>query len=175
MRDALDLPLSFATLRRAIEAADVAAMLGCYADDALLTVVGSDPSMPPFQLRGVAELAKHFRAAFSRPATRILGQTAVEGNEMRFVEECRYADGGAVRVATTLRVVNGLIVEQTDHVGTFYPGDGAVAGDPSSADRANNVAAAWVDDWRAGLDTVPDQAGVAEEQGIGVQGPQHLR
>jgi len=42
---------------------------------------------------------------------------------VRFVEDCRYADGGWVRVDTTLQLANGLITKQTDRVGIFYSGN----------------------------------------------------
>jgi hypothetical protein len=123
MSGPMEAPFGFAFLRRAMEAADVATILTCYADDVLLTVISADPSIPPFQLAGVAELAKHFRAVFFRPAVRTLARPIFQANEVRFIEDCRYADGGRVRVETTLQLANGLITKQTDRVGILYSGD----------------------------------------------------
>ena len=61
MSGPMEPPFGFALLRRAMEAADVATILTCYADNVLLTVISANPSIPPFRLAGIAELAKHFR------------------------------------------------------------------------------------------------------------------
>ena len=106
-----------------MEAADVTTILTCYADDVLLTTISADPSIPPFRLAGIADLATHFRAVFSRPAIRRLARPIVQANQVRLVEDCRYADGGRVRVDTTLHLANGLITKQTDRVGIFYSGN----------------------------------------------------
>ena len=123
MSGPMEPPFGFALLRRAMEAADVATILTCYADDVLLTVISADPSIPPFRLAGIAELAKHFRTVFSRPAIRTVARPIIHANKVRFVEDCRYADGGWVRVDTTLQLANGLITKQTDRVGIFYSGN----------------------------------------------------
>ena len=54
------------------------------------------------------------------------------------------------------------------------PSEASLLHESTSAAGADEVASAGVNSRRPGLDAAPDEAGPAEQQRVGVQGPQHL-
>jgi hypothetical protein len=101
-----------------IESCDPDLLLGFYADNARLSIVNTDTQhVPPFELHGKGEIAKHLRAAFGQAAShRVERDAAVGEDRVTFREACEYADGGRVWVETTLEVLDGKIVRQVDVV-----------------------------------------------------------
>ena len=113
-----DRRLDFEALRDAIERPDPDLMLGFYAEDALLSIVNAHtPHVPPFELYGKREIAKHLRATFGQEAShRVEREAAVGGDRVTFREACEYSDGGRIVVETTLELRDGKIVRQVDVV-----------------------------------------------------------
>ena len=107
------------TLYLAIESCDPDLLLGFYAEDARLTIVNTDTQhVPPFELHGKGEIAKHLRATYGQEAShRVEWDAAVGDDRVRFREACEYPDGSRVLVETTLEVDAGKIVRQVDVVG----------------------------------------------------------
>ena len=91
---------------------------GFYADNARLSIVNTDTQhVPPFELHGKGEIAKHLRATFGQEASHRIEQDAAVGEDrVTFREACEYSDGGQVVVETTLEVLDGKIVRQVDMV-----------------------------------------------------------
>ena len=110
--------LDFEALCYAIERPDPDLMLGFYAEDALLSIVNAHtPHVPPFELYGKGEIAKHLRATFGQEAShRVEREAAVGGDRVTFREACEYSDGGRIVVETTLELRDGKIVRQVDVV-----------------------------------------------------------
>jgi hypothetical protein len=108
--------LDFEALRLCIERCDPDTMLGFYADDVELSIV--DARVPqasrPFELRGLAEVAKHLRTAYGQKASHRIERVVVDEGRVKFREACEYQDGSRVLVDTTLEVRDGRIVRQVD-------------------------------------------------------------
>ncbi len=108
--------LDFEALRLCIERCDPDTMLGFYADDVELSIV--DARVPqasrPFELRGLAEVAKHLRTVYAQKASHRVQRVVADEGQVRFREACEYEDGGRVLVDTTLEVREGRIVRQVD-------------------------------------------------------------
>ena len=113
-----DRALDFGALRYAIERCDPDLLIDFYADDARLSIVNTDtPHVPPFELFGKGEIAKHLRATFGQEAShRVERDAVVGGDRVTFREACEYSDGGRVLVETTLEVRDGKIFRQVDVV-----------------------------------------------------------
>jgi SnoaL-like domain len=113
-----DRRLDLEILYLGIESCDPDLLLGFYADDARLSIVNTDtPHVPPFELFGKGEIAKHLRATFGQEAShRVERDAAVGEDRVTFREACEYSDGERVWVDTTLEVRDGKIVRQVDVV-----------------------------------------------------------
>lgn len=117
--------LDFGSLRHAIELRDQEAVLGFYAEDALVRVVYVDTSQRPvFEFRGRAQIGGYLRAIFDGDAVRRIGdEVSSEERTITFRETCEYADGTRVVVQTTLELGDGgEIVGQEDLVVREAPG-----------------------------------------------------
>ena len=110
--------LDFEALRLGIERCDPDLMLGFYAEDARLSIVNAHtPHVPPFELYGKGEIAKHLRATFGQEAAHRVEREDIVGEErLTFREACQYSDGGRIVVETTLELRDGKIVRQVDVV-----------------------------------------------------------
>jgi hypothetical protein len=109
--------LDFETLRLGIERCDPDLVLGFYADGANLSIVNvKAPHVPPFELSGKAEIAKHLRVVFTPKISHRVERGVVREERVTFRETCEYQDGDRVLVQTTLEVHNGKIVRQVDVV-----------------------------------------------------------
>jgi hypothetical protein len=113
-----DRELDLESLYLGIESCDSDLLLGFYADDARLSIVNTDtPHVPPFELHGKGEIAKHLRATFGQEAThRVERDVAVGEDRVTYREVCEYSDGERVWVETTLGLRDGKIVRQVDVV-----------------------------------------------------------
>jgi SnoaL-like domain len=113
-----DRRLDLETLYLGIESRDPDLLLGFYADDARLSIVNTDtPHVPPFELCGKGEIAKHLRATFGQEASHRVERDAAGGQDrVTCREACEYSDGGWVWVETTLELRDGKIVRQVDVV-----------------------------------------------------------
>ena len=113
-----DRRLDLEILYLGIESCDPDLLLGFYADDARLSIVNTDtPHVPPFELFGKGEIAKHLRATFGQEASHRVERDAAFGEDrVTFREACEYSDGERVWVDTTLEVRDGKIVRQVDVV-----------------------------------------------------------
>jgi hypothetical protein len=109
--------LDFEALRIGIERRDPELVLGFYAEGAKLSIANAEVSnVPPFELRGKAEIAKHLRAVFGQETSHRVEQEFVHEERVTFREACEYPDGGRIVVETTLEVRDGMIVRQVDVV-----------------------------------------------------------
>ena len=109
--------LDFEALRLGIERRDPDLVLGFYAEGAKLSIANAEVSnVPPFELRGKAEIAKHLRAVYAQKASHRVDREVADEGRATFRERCEYPDGGRVVVETTLEVRDGLIVRQVDVV-----------------------------------------------------------
>ena len=113
-----DRRLDLETLYLGIESCDPDLLLGFYADNARLSIVNTDTQhVPPFELHGKGEIAKHLRATFGQEAShRIERNAAVGEDRVTFREACEYSDGGRVWIETTMEVRDGKIFRQVDVV-----------------------------------------------------------
>ena len=109
--------LDFEALRIGIERRDPDLVLGFYAEGATLSIANAEISnVPPFELRGKAEIAKHLQAVYAQKASHRVDREVVDEVRATFRERCEYLDGGRVVVETTLEVRDGKIVRQVDMV-----------------------------------------------------------
>ena len=113
-----DRRLDLESMYLGIESCDPDLLLGFYDEDARLSIVNTDtPHVPPFELFGKGEIAKHLRATFGQEAShRVERDAAVGEDRVRFREACEYSDGGRIVVETTLELRDGKIVRQVDVV-----------------------------------------------------------
>ena len=109
--------LDFEALRIGIERRDPDLVLGFYAEGAKLSIANAEVSnVPPFELRGKAEIAKHLQVVYAQKASHRVDREVVDEVRATFRERCEYPDGGRVVVETTLEVRDGKIVRQVDMV-----------------------------------------------------------
>ncbi len=107
--------LDFETMRRAIEQLDAEALIGLYADDALIKVVNKNTTpSSPFELRGKEAIAEYLRDVCGRAMTHRIEDEIVGDERVAFNEACEYPDGTRVLGATTLEVRDGKIVRQVN-------------------------------------------------------------
>jgi hypothetical protein len=113
-----DRRLDLESMYLGIESCDPDLLLGFYDEDARLSIVNTDtPHVPPFELFGKGEIAKHLRATFGQEASHRVERDAAFGEDrVTFREACEYSDGARVWVETTLEVRDGKIVRQVDVV-----------------------------------------------------------
>jgi SnoaL-like domain len=110
----LDHAVSIAELKRAIEARDAKALIGLYADDALLRIIDHDnPPSKPRELRGRQAIAAYYDDVCGRAMTHRIEAGVGNGQELAFTEVCTYPDGAKVFCAAMLEIRNGKIVRQT--------------------------------------------------------------
>jgi SnoaL-like domain len=117
--------LDFEALRIGIERRDPDLVLGFYAEGAKLSIANAEVSnVPPFELRGKAEIAKHLQAVYAQRASHRVDREVADEGRATFRERCEYPDGGRVVVETTLEVRDGKIVRQVDVVARNARPDG---------------------------------------------------
>lgn len=105
---------SFDTLRKAIESADEATIVGTYADDAEMQVVDTTrPPSSPLVLRGKDAIGELYRDVCSRAMSHEVQDPVLTPDKVAFNEACRYEDGLRVFSANTLELRDGKI---TRHV-----------------------------------------------------------
>jgi ketosteroid isomerase-like protein len=110
----LDHAVSIAELKRAIEARDAKALIGLYADDALLRIIDHDnPPSKPRELRGRQAIAAYYDDVCGRAMTHRIEAGVSNGQELAFTQACTYPDGAKVFCAAMLEIRNGKIVRQT--------------------------------------------------------------
>jgi hypothetical protein len=109
--------LDFEALRIGIERRDPELVLGFYAEGAKLSIVNAEVSnVPPLELRGKAEIAKHLQAVYAQKASHRIDRVVVDEGRTTFRERCEYPDGDRVVVETTLELRDDVIVRQVDVV-----------------------------------------------------------
>jgi hypothetical protein len=110
----------FATLKRAMETADVATLIDLYAHDAEMTVVDRNTSpSKPMRVTGKANIGTYWLGVCGRDMTHRIGHEVVAPGRAAFVEECAYPDGCRVVAAMTLdlsgdHIARHLIVQAWD-------------------------------------------------------------
>jgi ketosteroid isomerase-like protein len=114
----------FATVRRAMEKSDAAALIGLYAEDAAMTIIDrAHPPGAPLCLVGRTAIAEFWRDVCGRAMTHSVGQEVVGERRVALVENCAYPDGCRVTAAMTLdldgdgRIARHLTVQAWDEAG----------------------------------------------------------
>jgi len=103
-----------ATLKRAIESRDAAALSSFYADDASLHVVDrNNPPSKPRIVRGAAAIATFFDDICSRAMAHEVKACVTEGNRLAFTQACVYPDGTKVLCLAMVELKAGKIAQQT--------------------------------------------------------------
>jgi hypothetical protein len=105
----------FEAMRRAIEGLDADALIGLYADDAVLRIVNRNttPSSPR-EVRGKGEITEYLRDVCGRAMTHHIENEVVGEERVAFNEACEYPDGTKVLTATTLEVRDGKVAQQVN-------------------------------------------------------------
>ena len=113
----------FATLKRALEQNDAETLIGLYAADAAMTVVGrTRPPSAPMRLVGRPAIEEFWRDVCARDMTHAVGNEVVGAGRLSFVQRCAYPDGCQVMSAQTLelgkdgRIARHLTVQAWDEV-----------------------------------------------------------
>jgi hypothetical protein len=108
--------LDFGALRSAIEGKDPDALLSFYAEASELRIENAAlPDGLAFELKGRAEIERYLRAVCDQEMTCLLEGEVISCEErITFGQRCTYPDGTRVVVKTTLEIVEGGIVRQTD-------------------------------------------------------------
>ena len=102
------------TLRRGIEERDAATLLGLYAEDAELQVVDhNDQPSNPKVIRGRSAIGEYFADVCGRDMTHEIRRLVVSGNNVAFVQACRYPSGAQVLCIAVLDLKDGLITRQS--------------------------------------------------------------
>jgi ketosteroid isomerase-like protein len=103
-----------ATLKRAIETRDAAALSSFYADDASLHVIDrNNPPSKPRVVRGRPAIATFFDDKCSRAMTHEVNSCVTEGNRLAFTQACAYPDGTKVLCVAMAELKGGRIAQQT--------------------------------------------------------------
>jgi hypothetical protein len=103
-----------ATLKRAIETRDAAALSSFYADDASLHVIDrNNPPSKPRVVRGRPAIATFFDDICSRAMTHEVNSCVTEGNRLAFTQACAYPDGTKVLFQAMVELKAGKIAQQT--------------------------------------------------------------
>lgn len=103
-----------ATLKRAIETRDAAALSSFYADDASLHVVDrNNPPSRPRIVHGRPAIATFFDDICSRAMNHEVRSCVTEGNRLAFTQACAYPDGTKVLCQAMIELKAGKIVQQT--------------------------------------------------------------
>ena len=101
-------------LRRGIEERDAATLLGLYAEDAELQVVDhNDQPSHPKVIRGRSAIGEYFADVCGRDMTHKIRRLVVSGNNVAFVQSCRYPSGAQVLCIAVLDLKDGLITRQS--------------------------------------------------------------
>jgi ketosteroid isomerase-like protein len=104
-------PFDFATLKRALERSDAAAVIGLYAEEAEMTIVDRNrPPSAPMRLVGRPAIAEFWRDVCARDMTHAVGDEVITPSRAAFVERCAYPDGCHVMSAMTLELRDGRII-----------------------------------------------------------------
>jgi SnoaL-like domain len=103
-----------ATLKRAIESRDAAALSSFYADDASLQVIDrNNPPSKPRIVRGRPAIAAFFDDICSRAITHDVKSSVTDGNRLAFTQACAYPDGTRVLCMAMIELKAGKIAQQT--------------------------------------------------------------
>lgn len=107
--------MDFEGLKRAAEARDADALLGFYADDAVLRVMSkATPPGSPLELRGKSAITQYLQDVYARDMSHEI-QQEVQGNDrLSYIEACEYPDGTNVVSAIVAEIgEDGKIQSQT--------------------------------------------------------------
>ena len=121
----------FGALRFAIEGKDPDLLLGFYAEDAELWVVNAaSPQGSAFELKGRSQIERYLRAVCDQQMSCVVeGEVVFGEGRITFSEVCEYPGGALISVETTLEIVEGEIVRQTDVARSAHRDDGSERGE----------------------------------------------
>jgi ketosteroid isomerase-like protein len=103
-----------AALKRAIENRDAEALLGLYADDAVVEVADHEhPPAAPSRAAGKDALRAVFADVYGRDMTHRVGPIAVDGESVGYIVRCAYPDGTRVLCSAVAELRDGRIARET--------------------------------------------------------------
>lgn len=101
-------------LRKAVETRDSRGMKALYAADATLTVIDKDnPPSRPRTIVGATAIGSYYDDVCGRDMTHKIEYGVHEGNQLAYMQGCRYADGTRVMASSTADLGPKGIVRQT--------------------------------------------------------------
>jgi ketosteroid isomerase-like protein len=101
------------TLRGAVAASNVAALIELYAEDAHVRVVDRNhPPSSPLDFHGKDAITTYLHDIYSRDMTHRIDQEVVGEDRLAFAEACQYADGTRVLCMAHLELRDGKIIRQ---------------------------------------------------------------
>lgn len=107
-------PVTGAAIKRAIEARDGRALSGFYSDHAVTRIIDrNNPPSKPREIRGRGAITSFWDDICGRAMTHRVDVTIADGDQMAFTQACVYPDGAKVFCMATLKLKDGLIVDQT--------------------------------------------------------------
>jgi ketosteroid isomerase-like protein len=107
-------PVSVADLKRAIEGRDAKALIGFYADNAMIRIIDREnPPSKPRELKGKAAIAAYYDDVCGRAMSHHIEAGVSNGKDLAFTQACTYPDGGKVFCAAMLELDDGKIIRQT--------------------------------------------------------------
>lgn len=101
-------------LRKAVETRNSGGMKALYAADATLTVIDRDnPPSRPRTIVGVSAIGSYYDDVCGRDMTHKIEYGLHEGNQLAYLQGCRYPDGTCVMASSTAELGPKGIVRQT--------------------------------------------------------------
>ena len=105
--------ITIAAIKRAVEGRNAHAIVGLYADDAVVQVIDRDnPPSNPHSLEGKTAISAYFNDVCGRNMTHKLESGISEGKRIAFTQSCTYPNGNKVYCSATIELKSGKIARQ---------------------------------------------------------------
>jgi SnoaL-like domain len=106
--------VTLADLKRAIEGRDARALVGFYADTAVMRIIDRDnPPSKPRELKGRTQIAGYFDDVCGRAMTHKVEAGVADADHVAFTQACAYPDGTRVFCSAMIELDRGKIARQT--------------------------------------------------------------
>jgi len=106
--------VSATELKRAIEERDAKALVGFYADDAVMRIIDqNNPPSNPREIVGKTAIAAHYDDICGRAMTHRVETSVADATHLAFTQSCAYPDGARVFCSAMLELDGGKIARQT--------------------------------------------------------------
>ena len=105
--------VTVAAIKRAVEGRNADAIVGLYADDAVVQVIDRDnPPSKPRSLEGKSAIFAYFNDVCGRDMKHKLESGVSEGKRLAFTQSCAYPNGNKVYCSATIELKGGKIARQ---------------------------------------------------------------